>query len=268
MLLPNITVVAGLAGAGKTTWICQEIANKIATPNFPPNVLYFSPGTGNLPIDQTCLSAEFPQVQVFFDGQEVEFIKQLALSDLAYIEIGFYLDLSSISKLLGDKSYNRVAIVSENSNDSEYHSWAQKIISGALIQDNFTKNHLTQNQLWRAPISGQVIDEESLREFWYEITNGAYGNITRCKGVFDVADGRSLYADFVAGVPSPEFIELNLPRNLEGRPERFSGMEVLGENLDAVVIKQTLEDCCLSDAAILQAQEQVKEALLDEGGGE
>jgi hypothetical protein len=264
MLLPNITVVAGSAGAGKTTWICQQIANKITTGNCKNNILYFSPGTGNVPIDQTRLSAEFTQVKVFFDGQELEFVKQLVLSDLVYIEIGFYLELDSISKLLGNINYNRVAIVSDESSNSDYYSWAQKIVPGALIKNNLSQIQLVQNQLWRASTIGQIIDEESLREFWYELTNGAYGNITRCKGVFDVSDGRSLYAEFVAGVPSTEFIELNLPRNLEGRPERFSGMEILGDNLDAVVIKQTLEDCSLSDVEILEAQEQVKEILLQE----
>jgi G3E family GTPase len=143
--------------------------------------------------------------------------------------------------------------------DSEYHTWADKIVNGADIDTS-----ITQTQLWRAPTSGQVIDEDSLQEFWYEITHDAYGTVTRAKGIFDVADGRSLYADFVEGVPATDFLELDLPRHLEGRPQRFSGIEIWGKNLDELAIRQTLQDCYLSETAIAQYQEQVKQILIEE----
>ena len=66
--IPMITVVAGPAGCGKTTWICQHLRNAASA----ENVIYFSPGTGNVPIDQIRLSSEFPEVKVFSDGQEAK----------------------------------------------------------------------------------------------------------------------------------------------------------------------------------------------------
>ncbi|UKO95739.1 GTP-binding protein [Nostoc sp. UHCC 0870] len=255
MKVLNITVVAGLAGSGKTTWICQQMQNLTAS----ENIIYFNPGTGNVPIDQTRLAAEFPHVQVFQDGQEVEFLHQLATAETVYIELGFYLELSSIQKILDGLSYQALAILPPKLQDSEYHAWADKIIKGADIDPN-----ITANKLWRVPSSGQVIDEDSLREFWYEVTHGAYGFVSRAKGIFDVADGRVLYADFVAGVPTIDFLELDLPRHLEGRPQRFSGMEVLGQNLDESTMRQTLEDCYLSETAIAQYQQQVKQILVEE----
>ena len=81
--------------------------------------------------------------------------------------------------------------------------------------------------------------KDSLHEFWYEITHGAYGQVTRAKGIFNLPDGRSVYADFVAGVPSTHFLELDLPRCLEGVPQRFSGWEMFGENLDEEILRQT-----------------------------
>lgn len=255
MSLPIITVVAGPAGCGKTTWICQQMQNTVLS----KNVIYFSPGTGNVPIDQTRLAAEFPEVKVFSDGQEVEFLNQLATAEIAYMEIGFYLELGAIQQILDNLSYRAVAILPPHLKDSEYHAWADKIVLGTDVDTN-----ITQIQLWRAPTSGQVIDEDSLHEFWYEITHGAYGKVTRAKGIYDVADGRSLYADFTAGVPTTDFLELDLPRNLEGRPQRFSGMEVLGQNLDESAIRQTLQDCYLSEVAIAQYQEQVKQILIEE----
>ncbi|MBE9198435.1 MULTISPECIES: GTP-binding protein [unclassified Nodularia (in: cyanobacteria)] len=255
MSIPMITVVAGPAGCGKTTWICQQLRNTASA----ENVIYFSPGTGNVPIDQIRLSAEFPEVKVFSDGQEVEFLNQLAGAETIYIELGFYLELRTIEQIVGNVPYQSVAVLPSQLKDSEYHAWAEKIVKGLDIEIN-----ISLNQIWRSPTNGQVIDEDSLNEFWYELSHGAYGTVSRAKGIFDVADGRALYADFVAGVLTTDFLELDLPRHLEGRPQRFSGIETWGENLDESAIRQTLQDCYLSDSAIAQYQEQVKQILTEE----
>lgn len=251
--IPNIIVVAGSSGAGKTTWVCQQMREIAAV----DKIIYFSPGTGTVPIDQTRIATEFPGIQVFSDGQEVEFFNQIPKAEAVYIELGFYLQLEAIAQILDNLTYRAIAVLPPDFKDSEYHSWANKIVRGAPAQSS------TAETLWRAASNGQVIDENSLEEFWYEITHGAYGIVTRAKGIFDVNDGRSLYCDFVAGVPQTDFLELDLPRYLEGRPQRFSGLEVVGENLDEATLKQTLSDCCLSDATILQYQQQVKEILLE-----
>lgn len=83
----------------------------------------------------------------------------------------------------------------------------------------------------------------------------------RAKGIFDVADGRALYRTFVDGQPELDDLELNLPRWTQGRPERFSGLEVVGQGLDQSAIAQTIQDCCLNEQAILYYQQQVKDLL-------
>lgn len=250
-----ITVVAGPAGCGKTTWICQQLSNTICA----ENVIYFSPGSGNVPIDQVRLSAEFPEVKVFTDGQEVEFLNQLAGAQKIYIEIGCYLELGAIHQIIGNVPYQSVAILPSHLKDSEYHIWGEKIVKGLDVE-----TIMDPNQIWRSPTNGEIIDEDSLNEFWYELSHGAYGKVSRAKGIFDVADGRALYADFVAGVGITDFLELDLPRQLEGRPRRFSGLEIWGQNLDGPAMRETLQDCYLSDAAIAQYQEQVKQILVEE----
>jgi G3E family GTPase len=253
MSLPIITVVAGSSGAGKTTWVCQQMRDIAAV----DKIIYYSPGTGTVPIDQNRIATEFPGMQVFGDGQEVEFFNQIPQAEAVYIELGFYLQLEATTQILDNLTYRAVAVLPPDLKDSEYHSWANEVVCGASTQT------ITAESLWRAASNGQVIDENSLEEFWYEITHGAYGIVTRAKGIFDVNDGRSLYCDFVAGLPQMDFLELNLPRYLEGRPQRFSGLEVVGENLDEATLRQTLSDCCLSDGLILQYQQQVKEILLE-----
>ncbi|MDJ0737147.1 MAG: GTP-binding protein [Nostocaceae cyanobacterium] len=253
MNIPEITVVAGFAGSGKTAWIRQQVQNVAFTED--KSIIYFSPGTGNVPIDQTVISAEFPQIQVFRDGEEVEFTQQIPSAKLVYIEIGFYLELGSLSGLLEYFTHRKVAVLPVQIKDSEYHHWADEIIPGIP-----TKTDLSA-KLWRVVTEGQVVDEDSLEEFWYELIHGAYGDVSRGKAIFDVNDGRSIYCDFVAGIPPTEFLELNFPRHLTGRPQRFSGIEVVGKNLDETILKQTLSDCCLSDTLILQYQQQVREIL-------
>ncbi|MDF5711759.1 MAG: GTP-binding protein [Nostoc sp. S4] len=253
MSVPNIIVVAGSSGAGKTTWLCRQMRDIAAV----DKIIYYSPGTGTVPIDQNRIATEFPGIQVFSDGQEVEFFNQIPKASAVYIELGFYLELGAVAQLLNNLTYCAVAVLPPHLKDSEYHAWANEIVRGAPTQTS------TAETLWRAASNGQVIDENSLEEFWHEITHGAYGIVTRAKGIFDVNDGRSLYCDFVAGVPQTDFLELDLPRHLEGRPQRFSGLEVVGKNLNQAALRQTLSDCCLSDAAILQYQQQVKEILLE-----
>ncbi len=253
MSVPNIIVVAGSSGAGKTTWVCQQMRD-IADVE---KIIYYNPGTGTVPVDQTRIASEFPDLQVFSDAQQVEFLNQIPKADAVYIEWGFYLELGSVAQLLDNLTYRTIAVLPPDLKDSEYHAWAKEIVRGAPTQASNAET------LWRAASNGQVIDENSLEEFWYEITHSAYGIVTRAKGIFDVNDGRSLYCDFVAGVPQTDFLELDLPRYLEGRPQRFSGLEVVGQNLDEAALRQTLSDCCLSDAAILQYQQQVKEILLE-----
>jgi hypothetical protein len=253
-MIPLITVVAGSVGCGKTTWIDQQLRLKQRE-----KVLYFSPGTGTVPIDQTHLAAEFPTVKVFNDSEKVEFFNQLALADAVYIELGFYLELSAVSQILDNLQYQAIAILPPNLHNSEWHDWANEIIPGANIP-----NSLSQARLWRASSTGEVVDENSLEEFWYELTHNAYGKVTRGKGIFNIADGRYLYADYVDGVSKNDFVELNLPRHLEGRPQRFSGIEVFAEDLDEATVGQTLQDCCLSETAILYYQEQTKQLLIEE----
>ncbi|MBD2205793.1 GTP-binding protein [Calothrix sp. FACHB-1219] len=253
-MIPLITVVAGPVGCGKTTWIEQQLRLQQRD-----KVLYFSPGTGAVPIDQTRLVAEFPTVKVFNDSERVEFLNQLALADAVYLELGFYLELSAVTQILDNLHYQAIAILPPNLQDSEWHEWANKIIPGANIS-----NTATQARIWRASSTGEVLDENSLDEFWYEMTHGAYGQVIRAKGIFNIADGRYLYADYVAGVPKNDFLEFDLPRHLEGRPQRFSGIEVFAQDLDEATVTQTLGDCCLSDMAILNYQEQTKQLLAEE----
>ncbi|NJO21037.1 MAG: GTP-binding protein, partial [Spirulinaceae cyanobacterium RM2_2_10] len=77
-------------------------------------------------------------------------------------------------------------------------------------------------------------------------------------------DGRAFLVDFAEGLPGIAYTELNIPRWLEGRPDRFSGIEVVGWNLERATIAQTLLAGCLSEGAIAHHQEQYKSLISSE----
>lgn len=251
MISAAITAVAGSLGAGKTTWIRQQLAQASA------RGLYLCLAS-DMPIDRTYIGIECPQVQILTAEERFQLPKQLNSGDRAYIELGFHLDLTTIDRLL-DLNCRRVAIVPPGITDSEWHAWADEIVIGVPVQ-----TVVASPQLWRSPLQGHVIDFNSLEVVWFELIQGAYGKVTRVKGIFDITDGQSVYGDFALGVPQKDFVPLNLSRWLEGRPQRFSGLEVWGQNLDEEAIASSLKDCCLSSAEIHYYQQQIKQLLLEE----
>jgi hypothetical protein len=252
--LPKVFAIAGVTGIGKTDWIRQQIA-QISAP-----IVYFCPSVGNVPIDLTCMKAEFPDVQIFTDGQELELMEKVEQGAIALIELGFHLDLRLGNMLLealaAEHFCKRIAIVPSGLASSEWHDWADELIVAEYSGD------FHDLQIWRSPFTGQVFDPASLNVLWYEITQGAYGEVVRCKGLFDLFDGRAFHLDFVAGMEDSLYLPLNLPLWLDGRPKRFSGVEIAGRNLDSQAIAQCIIDCCLSEEIMQHYQQQIKQSRL------
>jgi len=239
--------VAGPPGSGKTTWIGQCLQDQ-QRPLF-----YCCPGMGDRSVDLARIAYRFPWVHLIPESEAPTVFAELPDRALVYLELGFHLDLAS--PFLELLPCHKVAVLPPELKASDWHNWADETISGsnttAIAPDNLP-------ELWRAPLTGQVFDAPSLDETLIEVTGGAYGNVHRAKGIFELPDGRAFGVDFAEGLPGIEYTELKLPRWLEGRPSRFSGIEVVGWNLEKKAIAQTLLDGCLSDDAIAQYQEHYK----------
>ena len=243
-----ITVVAGPCGAGKTTWILQELA-QIPTP-----AVYVTPGVGSVPIDATRVQARCPQVEIFDHQSETELLQRLTAGVPAYFELGFQLETDI--PLLADWPHRRVALLAGENQEAGWQLWADTVIQG-----NPSTLDLQAAQLWRAPLSGQVFDSPSLDTFWQELTQGAYGEVHRAKGIFEQSDGQAFHLDFMNSLPGNAYTELNLPRCVQGRPNRFSGLEVVGQGLDEGAIAATLKDCYLSDSLLAAHQATLKDSV-------
>jgi G3E family GTPase len=246
-----ITVVAGPCGTGKTTWILQELA-QASTP-----AVYVTPGVGSVPIDATRVATRFPLVEIFHRQPEAELLQRLAAGMPAYFEMGFQMETDM--PLLETQPHRRIALVAEENQDTGWQLWADKVIRG-----NPSTLDLQSAQLWRAALSGQVFDPPSLDTFWQELVQGAYGEVHRAKGIFELADGQAFHFDFVNSLPGSAYTELKLPRWEQGRPQRFSGIEVVGQGLDEGAIAATLKDCYLSDSLLAAHQAALKDAIPQE----
>ena len=157
------------------------------------------------------------------------------------------------------ESCQRIAIVPKGLIESEYHDWAIQTLISEVTEKNAT---LTASPRWG--LTGEVLDPASLNVFWDELIQGAYGSVARAKGIFEIVDGRSFYFSFGVGYPDATYFELPLPPVLNERPTRFSGLEVVGDKLQAQVIMETLQDCGLDDNALAYYQEQIRSQLSTE----
>ncbi|MDY6940967.1 MAG: GTP-binding protein [Cyanobacteriota bacterium] len=245
--------VAGPPGSGKTTWIRQFLSDQQRP------VFYCYPGMGTDSVDRGRIGYCFPWVQLLSEDRIPGIFADLPDQALVYLELGFHLDLTA--PFLASLPCHRVAVLPSSLKESEWHDWADEVVVGNDIAIP-TPDNLPE--FWRSPLTGQVFDAPSLDEMLIELTEGAYGRMQRVKGIFELPDGRAFYVDFVEGLSGIEYTELNIPRWLEGRPDRFSGIEVVGWNLEREAIAQTLLDGCLSDGAIANYQEQYKAIISDE----
>lgn len=261
-----LTVVAGPCGAGKTHWIGQQmIAQKDAKP-----LVYISPATVGVDACRLCLNV--PQLQVERDLPDTnQAVKQAAEEQTIYLELGYY--LSSDLPELAHIPHRQVAVVGPDyvgGSDwvrSGWEQWADEVVTNvpasstplsesAIIEPGITDS---KTDIWQASLRGQVLDPASLHTFWQELVQGAYGEMIRAKAIFELADGDAIYVDHL---PQQEttYQDLPLPKWLNGRPQRFSGIEMVGQGLDKAAIAATLKDCCLDDSTLASHQAAIQQS--------
>lgn len=253
-----IVAVTGPAGSGKTRWIREQIAKD------PQPRCYFTPDMDGACIDRTCLATEFPELHIRTRGQEAELWALAESGFNVYIELPWYWELSSLEPLLNHLNCRRIAVVPQNDENAQIREWADRIIVGHQGVEMIPELPDDELQIHRGLLTGEIVDWTSLTVFWFELIGGAYGRVKRAKGIFEIASGESIYGDFVSGIANSEFLALDLPKHLEGRPQRFSGFEIVGRDLERSQISATLKDCCLPDSHIQHYQQQLQDSVAEE----
>jgi len=107
-----------------------------------------------------------------------------------------------------------------------------------------------------------IWDPASLNTFWFELVNGAYGDVYRAKALMNLPDGRYILFNWIVSQQGSQYQTLNQVAPLNGRPERCSEIVIQGKNLNFESIKSTIHNCLLNDAVLDHHQTSLKNSQL------
>ncbi|MEA5411999.1 ATPase [Synechococcus sp. BA-120 BA3] len=103
---------------------------------------------------------------------------------------------------------------------------------------------------WSLDLAQEVWDPASLNSFWFELVNGAYGDVYRAKALVNPPDGRGFLFNWMVSCSGTQFLPLQSVASSYGRPMRLSRLVVQGKDLDTAGLQSTIVDCLLSDAVL------------------
>lgn len=103
---------------------------------------------------------------------------------------------------------------------------------------------------WGVDLAQQVWDPASLNSCWFELVNGAYGDVYRAKALVNLPDGRGFLFNWMVSCSGTQFLPLQHVAPPHGRPLRLSRLVVQGKDLDTAGLQTTIADCLLSDAVL------------------
>ena len=111
-------------------------------------------------------------------------------------------------------------------------------------QDTLAFNRL---EAWSLALHNSVWDPNSLSSFWFELVNGAYGDVYRAKALMNLPDGRAFFCNWMVSQQGSQFLPLEGVEPPHGRPKRSSELVVQGKALNGIGIQTTIDDCLISD---------------------
>jgi hypothetical protein len=108
----------------------------------------------------------------------------------------------------------------------------------------------TQLEAWNLDLQGCVWDPNSLSSFWFELVNGAYGDVYRAKALLNVPEGGSYFCNWMVSQQGSQFLPLQILESTSEKPIRTSHLVMQGKSLNSVAMKATINDCILEDDSL------------------
>ena len=112
---------------------------------------------------------------------------------------------------------------------------------------------------WSQDLVGAVWDPNSLSSFWFELVNGAYGDVYRAKALMNLPDGRAFFCNWIVSQQGSQFLPLEAVAPPDGRPQRMSQLVVQGKALNPDGIQITIDDCLISNDVLELHQAPIRE---------
>jgi len=72
---------------------------------------------------------------------------------------------------------------------------------------------------WSHDLSGNAWDPDSLSNFWFELVNGAYGDVYRAKALMKLPDGQAFFFNWMVSQKGSQFLPLETIAPPHGRPK-------------------------------------------------
>ena len=255
--MQQIWLITGPPGCGKTNWIRENLLNHEGTCAYLrlDGATQESLELGrNAGIDQSWLRDQIPQLQELPDPAPSS---KLSSDDhLVLIEAQQFSAPTPSAEGLDPQIMQQL---------ERFHLTPDRTLHFGLDPELPKQDTLdfTKLEAWSLDLQGCVWDPNSLSSFWFELVNGAYGDVYRAKALMNLPDGRSFFCNWMVSQESSQFLPLEAVEPLTSRPNRISHLVVQGKALDHAGIQSTINDCLLADDVLEMQQAQLRQQQQD-----
>ena len=251
--MQQIWLITGPPGCGKTNWIRETLLNHGGTCAY----LRLDGSTQeslelgrNAGIDHSWLRDQIPQLQELSDPA---LSSQLSSDDhLVLIEAQQFSAPTPSAEGLDPRLTQQL---------ERFHLTPDRTLHFGLDPELPKQDTLdfTKLEAWYLDLQGCVWDPNSLSSFWFELVNGAYGDVYRAKALMNMPDGRSFFCNWMVSQSGSQFLPLQSVAPPTGRPNRPSHLVIQGKGLIPASIQSTINDCLLSDDVLELQQAPLRE---------
>ena len=235
-------LIAGPPGCGKTTWICNTLKAHQGTCG------YFRL---EIPSQQGLEQGEDPSIDRTWLGDQIPGLRDLLVQgDRAACAADDALNLIEVQQFRVPAESKLEALdpaIKQQLDDAQLQP--DRVLNFGLDPELTCQDTLAFSRLeaWTLSLHDSVWDPNSLNSFWFELVNGAYGDIYRAKALMNLPDGRAFFCNWIVSQQGSQFLPLDSVERPNGRPNRQSELVVQGKALNGVGIQTTVEDCLISD---------------------
>ena len=250
----NTWLISGPPGCGKTTWILETLKNHAG----PCGYLRLD-GTSeqglqqarNAGIDHAWLKDQLPQLLDLSDSDldtKAQLDNLLAMIELPQFRAPRESGLNGIDPSVSEQL-------------STLNLTPDRVLHFGRDPDLPRQDTLDFKKLeaWGLTLYDSVWDPNSLSSFWFELVNGAYGDVYRAKALMNMPDGRAFFCNWMVSQQGSQFLPLTTVAPPHGRPNRRSELVVQGKALDGIGIQTTIDDCLISDEVLEMHQAPMRD---------